>query len=271
MKISSFLICLFILSFGYAQNKKEQIEILNARLDSLNIIKATEKQNYDKRKNSLDSTIILNNKEINELSKKVLIKEENLKNEIKKNDNLSQEISSLKEKLKSIDGSLTAVNQKLDGIANAIKLDLKNKELIASYDGVYYFHRPGGPPYTAMRFIANPQITIHVKDGSFEVYVNSGYWKDTENLRDIQVDTTYLFSLKLILAKKYKVTDFISTEDQYGFEMYSAFGCEYFEFKDNKIYLYDENFKPISEWYCCPVNFSSEEAEICDCSVSKTN
>jgi hypothetical protein len=60
MKISSLLICLFTLSFGYAQSKKKQIEILNVRIDSLNQIISQERQiNSEKsfRISQLDSLV----------------------------------------------------------------------------------------------------------------------------------------------------------------------------------------------------------------------
>jgi hypothetical protein len=73
--------------------------------------------------------------------------------------------------------------------------------------------------------------------------------------------TTELFKIELKRDFKYNVSKLINTN--WG----SSFGCEYFEIKENKLYLYDENYKIINDWFCTYGNIENREdnLESCDC------
>ena len=73
--------------------------------------------------------------------------------------------------------------------------------------------------------------------------------------------TEKLFTIEFKRDYRYKVSSLISAE------MGSSFGCEYFEIKENKLYLYDENKKIINDWFCTQGNIENREdnLESCDC------
>ena len=60
---------------------------------------------------------------------------------------------------------------------------------------------------------------------------------------------------------QYKVSDLFNTDEG------NSLGCDYFEFKGNKIFLYDENKKLLNDWFCIygntPRNMIDKES--CDC------
>jgi len=68
-----------------------------------------------------------------------------------------------------------------------------------------------------------------------------------------------LFRVDFLKSHKYKVSKLINTNDG------NSFGCEYFEIKENKLYLYDENLKIINDGFCCFFN-----KETCDCIFTPT-
>ncbi|MFM1894651.1 MAG: hypothetical protein RIQ90_1817 [Bacteroidota bacterium] len=70
-----------------------------------------------------------------------------------------------------------------------------------------------------------------------------------------------LFNIEFKRDFRYKVAELINTE------MGSSFGCSYFEFKGNRLYLYDENKKIINDWFCTYGNIENREdnLESCDC------
>ena len=73
--------------------------------------------------------------------------------------------------------------------------------------------------------------------------------------------TEKLFNTEFKRDFRYKVSELINTD------MGSSFGCEYFEIKENKLYLYDENKKIINDWFCTQGNTEKTEdnLETCDC------
>ena len=74
--------------------------------------------------------------------------------------------------------------------------------------------------------------------------------------------TEELFKIEFKRDFKYKVSELINLD------LGSSFGCEYFEFKENKLYLYDENKMIINDWFCTVGGFAvnyEENMETCDC------
>ena len=67
-----------------------------------------------------------------------------------------------------------------------------------------------------------------------------------------------LFNIKFKRDFRYKVSKINNGE---------YLDCEYFEIKENKLYLYDENNKIINEWFCTYGNIENREdkLESCDC------
>jgi hypothetical protein len=117
--------------FGNAQTKKEQIQILNTRLDSLKTVQSIEKQNFETRKNELESSIANSDQKSTELLKTLSTKQENLQNQIQENQKLDQDILSLKLELKSIEDSIQKI---LDGqpikLLESSLINVSNEELI---------------------------------------------------------------------------------------------------------------------------------------------
>jgi len=73
--------------------------------------------------------------------------------------------------------------------------------------------------------------------------------------------TDKLFNIEFKRDFRYKVSNLINKN------LGSSFGCEYFEIKENKLYLYDENNKIINDWFCTQGNTEKTEdnLETCDC------
>ena len=108
---------LFLANLGFAQSKKEQIQLLTARLDSLKSIYTYDKQAYNEIINELELSINLKIKEISEFSISLAIDKTKLTNNIELNKQLDNEILSLRSQLKSFKDSLQEIINK-----QAIKL-----------------------------------------------------------------------------------------------------------------------------------------------------
>lgn len=129
----SILVFLYLLpGICFSQSKKEQIQILNARLDSLKRIQSNEKQSFEKRKNEFESSITLSHQKTAELLKELSIKKENLKNQIQENQKLDQEILSLKSEFKSIKDSIQSIidDQPIKLLDSGL-FNISNDELIS--------------------------------------------------------------------------------------------------------------------------------------------
>ena len=134
--------------FGNAQSKKEQIQILTNRLDSLILVQSFEKQNFETRKTELESSIANSDQKSIELLKTLSTKQENLQNQIQENQKLDQDILSLKLELKSIEDSIKIhlENQPIIFLDNS-DLGKSDKEIIKLmnisnwdfYDGFFSF------------------------------------------------------------------------------------------------------------------------------------
>jgi len=117
--------------FGNAQSKKEQIQILSTRLDSLKTVQSSENLSYTKRKTELETSISNSDQKTSELLKTLSTKNENLQNLIKENQNLDQEILSLQSELKSIEDSIQAIidDQPIKLLESSL-INISNEELI---------------------------------------------------------------------------------------------------------------------------------------------
>jgi len=106
MKLLILLLFISLFSTLFSQSKKKQIQILSNRWDSLKAVQSTEKQNFETRKNELESSISNTDKSTDELLKTLANKKENLRNEIQENKKLEKEILSLQIDLNSIEDSI---------------------------------------------------------------------------------------------------------------------------------------------------------------------
>ena len=132
MKIVLNLILMFsIIGISFSQSKKEQIQILGSRLDSLILVQSFEKQNFENRKKELESSISISDQMTTELSNLLLFKKENLQNLIKENQKLDQDILSLKLELKSIEDSIQKIidEEPFKFLDNSL-INVSNEELI---------------------------------------------------------------------------------------------------------------------------------------------
>lgn len=132
IKIIFTFLFILIFSFAFTQNKKEQIQLLNARLDSLKTIQSTEKKSFEIGKNDYETSITKSNHKTTELLITLENKKENLDKQIQENRKLYQEISSFQHQLKSIEDSIQAIidNQP---IMLLDKLDNKNNEELIEF------------------------------------------------------------------------------------------------------------------------------------------
>ena len=109
MKYTFLVLFLVIFMVVKGQSKKEQIQILSTRLDSLKTVQSIEKQNFETRKKKLESSIANSDQKTTEILKTLSTKKENLQNQIQENQKLDQEILSLELELKSIEDSIQKI------------------------------------------------------------------------------------------------------------------------------------------------------------------
>ena len=148
-------------------------------------------------------------------------------------------------------------------IKDSLKLVEDEKKEIESYSGNYTIPSPYGPALSISQTVGRSEITFEVKNGLILAIEQSGDYRDTENLRDVYIKSKTLFKDELKLNKKYKISDYIIPEYK------EAFGSDYFEFKDHKLFLYDKSLKLIRNWICCKEPYQTENR--CDCIISKSN
>jgi len=148
-------------------------------------------------------------------------------------------------------------------IKDSLKLLEEEKKEIESYSGNYTIPSPYGPALSISQTVGRSEITFEVKNGLILAIEQSGDYRDSENLRDVYIKSKTLFKDELKLNKKYKISDYIIPEYK------EAFGSDYFEFKDHKLFLYDKSLKLIRNWICCKEPYQTENR--CDCIISKSN
>jgi hypothetical protein len=131
--IFGFLIFVNLISFS--QSKKEQIQILSTRLDSLKTVQSIEKQNFEKRKTELESSISNFDQRTSELLNTLSTKKENLQYQITENKRLEQDILALKLELKSIEDSIQKIldEQPMQFLENSL-INKSDEELIQLFN-----------------------------------------------------------------------------------------------------------------------------------------
>lgn len=134
-------------------------------------------------------------------------------------------------------------------IKDSLKLVEDEKKEIESYTGTYHIPPPSGPG-TGVCFdkliISNSRLICEEICGGND-WVNGHF--ETQKI---------LFNVEFKPQKVYKVSSLFNTSE------YGALGCDYFEFKNNKLYMYDENMKIVNEDFCCGF------VKKCDCIISKS-
>ena len=122
-------------SNAYSQSKKEQIQILNTTLDSLKTVQYTEKQNFETRKNELESSLSNSDHNTTELLKTLSTKKEKLNNQIQENQKLGQDVLSLQIQLKSMQDSIkTAIKNQPIKLLGRIDDKKNDNELIQLFN-----------------------------------------------------------------------------------------------------------------------------------------
>jgi hypothetical protein len=197
-------------TYSFSQSKKEQIQILGSRLDSLKTIQSNEKQSFEKRKNELESSKTLSHQKTAELLKTLSNKKENLQNQIQENQKLDQEILSLQSEFKSIEDSIQAIidnrpiefldrsifdktEEEMIELINITSVDLGeefkawngysfvefNKDPIKSITGIQLFQLGGKKYCTAILEVFNQNTFVGAAGTSFIVLFeeNNGFWR----------------------------------------------------------------------------------------------
>ena len=132
-------------------------------------------------------------------------------------------------------------------IKDSLKLLEEEKE-IESYTGDYHLPPPTGPGTG----VCSESLTVKNKR-LIGIEICGGH---NENGHTESNDK--LFNVDFKANKVYKVSSLFDTRQGH------AFGCDYFEFKNNKLYMYDENMKIVNEDFCCGF------VKKCDCIISKS-
>jgi len=112
------------------------------------------------------------------------------------------------------------------------------------YQGTYDIPPVGGPGTGAC------WITFLVKGDRLSGIKTCGV-HDHSSREEIE---TKLFEVPFFPHKVYKVSSLVSAVEK------EDFGCDFFEFKNNSVYLYDKNMKVVHDDFCC--GFSEVK---CDC------
>ncbi|MCF8407660.1 MAG: hypothetical protein K9G36_01695 [Crocinitomicaceae bacterium] len=133
-------------------------------------------------------------------------------------------------------------------IKDSLKLLEEEEKEIESYTGDYYLPPPTGPGTG----VCSESLTVKNKR-LIGIEICGGH---NENGHTESHDK--LFNVDFKANKVYKVSSLFDTRQGH------AFGCDYFEFKNNKLYMYDENMKIVNEDFCCGF------VKKCDCIISKS-
>jgi hypothetical protein len=148
-------------------------------------------------------------------------------------------------------------------IKDSLKSVEDEKKEIESYTGNYTIPSPSGPALTITQTVGRSEITLKVKNGFLSIVEEMGNYRNEQNGTDVYLETTTLLKTEFKINKKYKVKSLIDSQHAH------AFGCEYFEFTNHKLVLYDQNSRIIHDWICCNEPYQSENK--CDCIISKSN
>jgi hypothetical protein len=134
-------------------------------------------------------------------------------------------------------------------IKDSLKSVEDEKKEIETYSGNYFVPPPSGPGTGVCSdnlIIKNNRLICEEICGGND-WVNGHF--ETQKI---------LFNVEFKPHKVYKVSSLFNITE------YGALGCDYFEFKNNKLYLYDENMKIVNEDFCCGF------VKKCDCIISKS-
>ena len=138
-------------------------------------------------------------------------------------------------------------------IHHLIPIDKVNKEKNSS-KMIFNIPPPSGPGTG----VCNVSLTIDSK------YIIANQTCGGHNENGHIESTEELFNVPFVKNRKYKVSKLFDTSNG------SSFGCEYFEIKENKLYLYDEKMKLVNDWFCIYGNTLQDYSnrETCDCIFS---
>ncbi len=133
LHIVLYIIC--INNYSFTQSKKEQIQILSNRLDSLKTVQSSENISYNKRKTELESSIANSDQKSTELLKTLSTKKENLQDRISENKKLDQDILSLKLELKTTQDSIQRIidDQPIEFLENSL-INKSDEEIIQLFN-----------------------------------------------------------------------------------------------------------------------------------------
>ena len=122
---------LFLANLGFAQSKKEQIQLLTARLDSLKSIYTYDKQAYNEIIKELELSINSKNMKVSEFYISLAIDKTKLTSNIEQNEQFDKETLSLSSQLKSIKDSLQEIiNKQAIKLLDSTFIKKSNIELI---------------------------------------------------------------------------------------------------------------------------------------------
>jgi uncharacterized protein (TIGR02145 family) len=121
MKYYLFTITLFFSLISFSQSKKEQIEILNNKVDSLNQVLSSERGVNSSKINELNKTILDLEKKISDLNKRITKLTTDLELRIIESTSKSQKVSSLQELLKTKTDSLIILKNEVENLKSSPK------------------------------------------------------------------------------------------------------------------------------------------------------
>lgn len=134
------LLCLGVMKTSFAQSKKEQIEILNIRVDSLNqVVSSKDKRINDQTSqiNSLNSTITSLEGKITSLNSNVSKLNSEVQSLTSDSKNKQQELNQKKEEINRLKDSLTLLKGELEKLKPVVKPIVNNTPVKNTPSGPY--------------------------------------------------------------------------------------------------------------------------------------
>ena len=196
----------------FGQNKKEQIEILGNRVDSLKSICFETRNKLVAANKIIDSSKV----KINELSSQCRRLEDEKENISQENILLQEKNAELQSKLQSVERNLTVTNDTISLLRNKVnKMSYPEFNLISS--------NKRQSPVTRIPFIADYKIELLIGNTIIDVFEDFGYAYISDDKTYIEISTdagsnrSYWFELdefgQLIVTKHYSFSDMDIDED----------------------------------------------------------
>ena len=254
---------LILINIVFAQSKKEQIEILTFRIDSINSILSSERNTiaqkelgYSSKISNLENQVTLLKSEIELINKKIANKEienENLINELTKSENEND----------FLNNQLIILNEKYNHLPNnLLTIDVTNKfndfNIKIFWILPYKFNGDKITGPATIEFKKNNGETYYIQNNNFSLPI-----KDLPLQIQNEKDSSFKFNLtKSKISKSYPqkiLTSFDEPFNDFNHSTYFMFLLD-IDFDGNpELFMIGENEAQRGYWTYKPIFFESDE------------